>query len=143
MSKESTESASTPRAAAEAYLRGRKVEAAAVFKRPPVRSTEFEFTTDDIRRMLEWIYERLRMGRIGRLQGSFLLAVTANEVFAFKFMERFGTFEVRDQVMASSKSTGQVVHAWLRPPATSISWSEPLGSKTSCESLNGSWTPRA
>jgi hypothetical protein len=95
-----SEPTSTPRAAAEIYLSDREVEAAAVFKRPVVRGAGLGdgFTPQDIRRGLESIYERLRMGRVGRLQGTFLLAVTADQVFAFKFMERFGNFEVRKEI---------------------------------------------
>jgi hypothetical protein len=84
MSEEREESAQRHREAAEAYLGGRKVEAAGVFQREgqgiewvdPVVFWPFRF--------FERLFDNLTKGRVGQLPRKFLLAVTTDEVYVFQ-----------------------------------------------------------
>jgi hypothetical protein len=82
MSEERDDQARRIREALEAQL-GEKVEAAGVFKRgsPGYGGSEAEV----LLRPIDWLYERLTKGRIGRLRGTFLLAVTSDKVRASTF----------------------------------------------------------
>jgi hypothetical protein len=84
------------REAAEAYLGGRKVEAAGVFQRPgwltPGHETEGSF------RGLEALEERLTHGRPGGMPASFLLAVTKDKVHAFRYGGEGQDFQVREEI---------------------------------------------
>jgi hypothetical protein len=96
MSEEREEAARTYREAAEAYLGGGKVEAAGVFHRPGWLSDAIAI--EALIRALDWLDERLTHGRVGRLRGSFLLAVTRNEVHAFKYAVRSESFRIEKQL---------------------------------------------
>ena len=78
MSEDRDESAKRFRDAAEARLGGRRVEAAGVFQREVIDELDLLYA-------LIRIYERLTKGRAGRLPGRFILAVTDDEVHAFKY----------------------------------------------------------
>lgn len=118
MSEERKEWARTYREAAEAHLGGRKVEAAGVFQRPGRWLGLVETVTIEAPfRGLEWLKERLTMGRLGRLHGSFLLAVTNDKVHAFKYrggqnfqvQKEIAVFD-RDEVRLRSAAGGEVIY---------------------------------
>jgi hypothetical protein len=90
------EGATRYREAAEAYLGGRRVEAAGVFQRPDWLSPGHE--TEGSFRGLEALEERLTYGRLGPLPASFLLAVTKDRVHALKYGGEGQTFQVREEI---------------------------------------------
>jgi hypothetical protein len=96
MSHERKGSARRYREAAEAYLGGRKVEAAGVFQRPSWLSPGHE--TEGSFRGLEALEERLTHGRLGPLPTSFLLAVTKDKVHAFTYGGEGQDFQVREEI---------------------------------------------
>ena len=103
----------TYREAAEAYLGG-EVEAAAPFHRPG--PLPLSATGAVLERALDWLNDRLE-GRVGRLRGNFLLAVTKNKVHALKYTsgseglrieEELAAFD-RDAVGLRSVAGGEVL----------------------------------
>jgi hypothetical protein len=83
------------REAAEAYLGGRKVEAAGVFQRPGWLTPGHETGSF---RGLEALEERLTHGRPGGMPASFLLAVTKDKVHAFRYGGEGQDFQVREEI---------------------------------------------
>lgn len=81
----------TYREAAEAYLGGPKVEAAAVLRREHAEDS-------DLLSFGQRIHEVMTRGRAGSLPYSFLLAVTNEKVYALKYRTTRNEVEVRKQI---------------------------------------------
>jgi hypothetical protein len=87
MSEDRKETASRCREAVEARLSGEPVEAAGQFKRSGGSDFgEPALLLDALHRA----YEKVAKGRLGRFPGRFLLAVTSDAVYAFKYQDRHG-----------------------------------------------------
>jgi hypothetical protein len=111
MSAENVNSAQEYREAAESYLGGAKVDAAGIFQRPP------SMTGGGLERILDWLNDLLE-GRLGLLRGRFLLVVTPDRVYAFRFKdvgvglrieEEIASFD-RDEVRLRSYAGGELFH---------------------------------
>jgi hypothetical protein len=117
MSQEGKDPARIYREAAGAYLGGPRVEAAGIFSRPDEDWKDWlsGSEVEGIASLFAWLYEMA--SQWGRLRGSFLLAVTEDEVYALKYSddenfrvtEEIGSFG-RDEVWLRSYAGGEVIY---------------------------------
>src|SRR5215218_5030901 len=97
MSEENEDSARRYREAAEEYLDARKVEAAGVFQRPGSLFEGWAWWVNLWERAEGWLGDQ-RQGSLGRLRGSFLLAVTQDSVHAFSYKDWGVGFEIEEEI---------------------------------------------